>query len=69
MDFKQELKNLKGAISGELERQFSKEIAKTLKEDPIMADALVQAKKIALSGGKNQWTSGLKSTHYDYFFR
>lgn len=52
MDFKKVLAKLKADIDAELERQFDKEIGKALKEDLMMADALTQAKKITLAGGK-----------------
>jgi len=52
MNFQQELKRLKVAIDKELERQFDIAIAEAKKEDLLIAEALTQTKKIALSGGK-----------------
>lgn len=52
MIFQQCLGELKVAINRELEHYFDIAIADAKKEDKLIMDALMQAKKIALAGGK-----------------
>ncbi|HEX8974846.1 MAG TPA: polyprenyl synthetase family protein [Patescibacteria group bacterium] len=52
MNFKQELEGLKKAIDKELGTHFDRIIVDAEKKDPLIAEALRQTKKIAISGGK-----------------
>lgn len=52
MNFKQTLGSLKTQIDKEIAHQFDAVIGETKKEDKLLAEALMQIKKIALAGGK-----------------
>ena len=52
MNFQQKLGVFKAAIDRELKAQFDIAISEASKKDELIAEALLQAKKIALAGGK-----------------